>query len=47
MSVLSFAFCTRKSDGAFGLVRAYRAGYLTITFDDGTLALRPTDVTFI
>lgn len=46
MTVLSYAFC-RDNLGNFGLVRKYDHGFLTITFDNGTRRLRPTEVTFI
>lgn len=46
MTVLSFAFC-KDRDGNFGLVRSFDHGFLTVTFDNGTRRVRPTEVTFI
>lgn len=46
MKVISFCFC-KDSDGHVGLVRSYAHGYLTVIFDDGKRAVRPSEVTFL
>lgn len=46
MTVLSYAFC-RDNLGNFGLVRSFDHGFLTVTFDYGTVRVRPTELRFI
>jgi hypothetical protein len=45
MTVTNVCFCTYQ--GNFGLVRSFDHGHLTITFDTGTIRLRPNQVTFL